>query len=449
MIKWKYTKVPTWKCTDLYIFIIQLFRYNCTYIPKQEGTIMRNDIKNKMKQYLGEERELINKSEMARRLDCDRRTIDRYLKIESGELVPQKSNREYKSLLDDYKSVILDKVDNHGATAMAVYKFICKKGYEGKYSTVAAFVKEHKETEIRKATIRFETTPGLQAQVDWKENLTMISKHGEIFNVNIFLMVLGYSRMKFLCLTTDRTQNTLFGCMINAFQHFGGVPHEILFDNMKTVIDRSKSNFFSTELNLKFKHFAEDSEFKPVVCRPYRPQTKGKVEALAKLTNRLVVYNEEFEDYKDLERIVNNFMNEINLEISQATDEVPIERFDKEKEYLKPLPSMDALISYISCEKVYTVSKESMVRYNGKKYSVPTKYIGLKISLTEDSYGNINIYYNGDFVVCHSFSDRKLNYKYAHMHEILKSDACKHLTDEEISQFINENMSKMDLLLGE
>lgn len=126
---------------------------------------------------------------------------------------------------------------------MEAYKFIQKKGYSGKYSTVAAFVKNHKNEEITKAIIRFETAPGLQAQVDWKEELTMISRHGEVFKVNIFLMMLGYSSMKFLHLTTDRTQATLFLCMIEAFKYFEGIPHEILFDNKDTVIDRNKSTF--------------------------------------------------------------------------------------------------------------------------------------------------------------------------------------------------------------
>ena len=159
---------------------------------------------------------------------------------------------------------------------MAVYKFIEKKGYSCKYSTVAAFVKKHKNEEIAKATIRFETASGLQAQADWKEELTMISKHGDVFKVNIFLMVLGYSRMKFLHLTTDRTQATLFLCMIEAFKCFKGILHEILFDNMKTVIDRSKSTFSNVEFNKTFKYFADDSGFKSIACRAYRPQIKGK-----------------------------------------------------------------------------------------------------------------------------------------------------------------------------
>ncbi|MGL5151392.1 MAG: hypothetical protein ACRC7N_12565 [Clostridium sp.] len=124
---------------------------------------MREDIRSKLSKYSREEINLLNKSELARRYNCDSRTIDRYLKIESGKLSPKKSSRVYRTLIDEYRSTIIDKVDSYGATAMAVYKFIKKKGYEGKYSTVVAFVKKHKKSQVKKATIRFETTPGLQA----------------------------------------------------------------------------------------------------------------------------------------------------------------------------------------------------------------------------------------------------------------------------------------------
>ena len=142
-------------------------------------------------------------------------------------------------------------------------------------------------------------------------------------------------------------------------------------------------------------------------------------------------------------------MHNINNEISQAINESPVSRLDKEREYFKPIPPLDSLLSYISREKEYKVSKESMVNYKGKKYSVPTKYIGYKLNITETTDGNINIYYNKDFIVCHSISDKKYNYKKSHFHEILKSDACKHLSDENIDLFIQKNISMMDILLGE
>lgn len=258
---------------------------------------MRDDIKDTIAFLAKEDISLFNKAELARRYDCDPRTIDRYLKIQSGELIPKQSSRVYYSKLDDYKATIINKVDIYGCTAMAVYKFIRKRGYSGKYSIVADFVKHHKDTETKKATIRFETNPGLQAQVDWKEDMTLVNRIGQAYKVNIFLMVMGFSRKKFIMITSDRSQETLFQCMIEAFKFYGGLPHEILFDNMKTVVNHAKSSFAQTVFNDRFEPFAKDMGFIPVACRPYRPQTKGKAEALAKLMNRLKAYNEEFDTW--------------------------------------------------------------------------------------------------------------------------------------------------------
>lgn len=410
---------------------------------------MRKDISRSLLNYTREELLLMNHSEMARRYNCDRRTIKHYIEQSEGEILEKKPRKSKDTLLEGYYETIINKVDTYGASAMAVYKFIVKKGYQGKYSTVSNYVRKHKDMEQKKATIRFETSPGLQAQVDWKEDLTLINRQGEAFKVNIFLMVLGYSRLKYVCLTSDRTRGTLFHSMIGAFGYFGGIPAEILFDNMKTVVDHSQSTFRQTVINENFRYFALDSGFKTITCRPYRPQTKGKVESLAKLMDRLVVYNNEFDTFEDLEEIVRTFNDEINAEVSQATDEKPFERFEKEKEYLKPLPALDMLLSYISLDRTYKVSKESMIKYKGKKYSVPIKYISQQLSVNETSDGNLCIYYNGDFVVCHPMTDKKLNYKYGHMHEILKSDACKHLSDDDISDFIHDNMVNMDLFLGD
>ncbi len=114
-------------------------------------------------------------------------------------------------------------------------------------------MKSCRETKKHKATLRIETTPGLSAQVDWKESLKMTARNGEIFTVNIFLYVLGYSRMKYLQLTTDRSQPTLFDCLNNTFSELGGVPEEIWFDNMKTVVDHSKSQFTQVVFNERFR----------------------------------------------------------------------------------------------------------------------------------------------------------------------------------------------------
>lgn len=279
---------------------------------------MRGDISDTIKFLVKEEPSMFNKAELARRYNCDPRTIDRYIKIHTGKLTPAPTKRTYPSTLDPYKETIINKVDKFGCSAMAVYKFIQKKGYDGRYSILADFVKKHKDGEVKKATIRFETNPGLQAQVDWKEDMVLVNRAGEKFKINIFLMLSGYSRYKFIMITSDRSQETLFKCMTEAFSHLRGIPHEILFDNMKTVVDRSRSSFSNTVFNQKFEYYAKDMGFTPITCRPYRPQTKGKVEALAKLMDRLKAYNEEFDTWEDLVIISRNFMDDINEEESHT-----------------------------------------------------------------------------------------------------------------------------------
>lgn len=411
---------------------------------------MRDDIKDTIAFLAKEDISLFNKAELARRYDCDPRTIDRYLKIQSGELIPKQSLRIYHSKLDDYKATIINKVDIYGCTAMAVYKFICKRGYSGRYSIVADFVKHHKDNETKKATIRFETNPGLQAQVDWKEDMTLVNRIGQAYKVNIFLMVMGFSRKKFIMITSDRSQETLFQCMIEAFKFYGGLPHEILFDNMKTVVNHAKSSFAQTVFNDRFETFAKDMGFIPVACRPYRPQTKGKAEALAKLMNRLKAYNEEFDTWDDLIAISNEFLADINQEISQGCDDIPDELFKKEKEYLLPLPHMELLNSYISRqeEKTYPVNRESMIKYEGRKYSVPTRYIGERMTVIKEDNDTLSIYYNKQLVVCHAVTNRKYNYTVDTACDILKSDAMKDRSDAEILDFVKNNLLNMDRCIG-
>lgn len=403
---------------------------------------MRTDIANEIQMYK-KDKKIMNKSELARRLNCNRRTIDKYIN-EPNNIERKKRNIPTK--LEKFTSIILDKVDSYGATAKAVYKFIQNKGYTGSYNTVNNFVKEHKNNEVKKATIRFETTPGLQAQVDWKEKITMINRYEEIFEINIFLIVLGYSRLKYIKLTNNKTQKTLFECMFKAFQYFLGIPKEILFDNMATVVDREFSTFKNVVINETFKCFAKDAGFEPITCRPYRAQTKGKVETVAKLMDRLKVYNREFETFEDLDKIVENFNDEINNEISQATNQKPIDRFQNEKEHLNLLPSMDCILSYFHEEKQYKVSRESMIRYKGKKYSVSTRFLGNYVSVIETEQ-EIKIYYEQDLIVVHKKSEKFLHYKHDHAVEILKSDALKYRSEKEIDNFIENNLKTMDIFL--
>lgn len=176
---------------------------------------MRKDIFNSIIQ-MWEVKDLINKSELARRFNCSINTVNRYLNVQEVT----NSTRKYSSKLDDFKGIIIEKTDDFSANGRAIFNFIKNKGYTGSYGTVSRFIKEHKQEEQSKATMRFETTPGFQAQVDWKENFKIINKEGKEFEINIFLMILGYSRYKYIELTLDKTQDTLFECIMHACKSF-------------------------------------------------------------------------------------------------------------------------------------------------------------------------------------------------------------------------------------
>lgn len=128
-----------------------------------------------------------------------------------------------------------------------------------------------------------------QAQVEWKEDSTMVSKYGKVFNFNVLSFELGNSRYIYYEYRKEKTREDVFECLINAFKFIGGVPHKILFDNMATVVDRLASTYRAVVINKKFAQFAKDVGFVVNTCRPYRPQTKGKVECVAKLMDRLKV----------------------------------------------------------------------------------------------------------------------------------------------------------------
>lgn len=387
--------------------------------------------------------EKMNKSALARQYGCCWETIDR--RLNPDKYKKERKRRIYKSILDEYKQIIDDKIENNNIPSTGIYFLLkTKYGYTGKYGIVRKYVSSKKENIINNLTIRFETIKGYQSQVDWKEKLKLHDINGNEYIINIFLIVLGNSRYKYIELTFDQTQTTLFKCLINSFKYFGGRTEEILFDNMKTIVDQVKSNFTDVVINSKAMQFSKDAGFKIVTCRPYRPRTKGKVETLAKIMNRLKAFDYEFNNKDDLVEIVKKLNHELNyVEKSQATNEIPINLFEKEKEYLTPV-NYEILENYCLPEKTYKVSNESMISYQGIKYSVPLQYIGKSITVIDED-NVIHLYYNKKIIYSYKKNTNyRYNYKEKDYIEVLKNSSFDNKTEEEISEYIKKNLSSLD-----
>ena len=232
--------------------------------------------------------------------------------------------------------------------------------------------------------------------------------------------------------------------MTHAFEYFGGTTEEILFDNMKTIVDHARSSFQNVILNSKAIQYAKDAGFKIRTCLPYNPRTKGKVETLAKIMNRLKAFNKEFRDLKELDDIVKKLNYSLNYEEkSQAINEIPNDLFQKEKEYLKPV-NIDILKNYYIPEKVYKVSNESMITYKGIKYSVPIQYIGKQITVLDDD-NVIHLYYNAKLLYSYNKNKKyKYNYKEQDYIDILKHSSFDYKTDKEIKEFVEYNLKSLD-----
>lgn len=401
---------------------------------------MRKDI-TLAKIMLGGEK--VNKSALARQYGCCWETIDR--RLNPDKYKKEKKRRIYTSKLDQYKQIVDDKIENNNIPATGIYFLLkTKYGYTGKYGIVRKYVSSKKTNIINNLTIRFETIKGYQSQVDWKEKLKLHDINGNEYIISIFLIVLGNSRYKYIELTFDQTQTTLFKCLINSFKYFGGRTEEILFDNMKTIVDQVKSNFTDVVINSKAMQFSKDAGFKIVTCRPYRPRTKGKVETLAKIMNRLKAFDFEFKSKEDLVEIVNKLNYELNyVEKSQATNEIPINLFEKEKEYLTPV-NYEILENYCLLEKTYKVSNESMISYQGIKYSVPLQYIGKSITVIDED-NVIHLYYNKKIIYSYKKNTNyRYNYKEKDYIEVLKNSSFDNKTEEEINEYIKKNLSSLD-----
>lgn len=257
-------------------------------------------------------------------------------------------------------------------------------------------------------TVRFETAPGEQVQVDWKEDIRYLTKDGETIIVNVLSMVLSYSRFRIFVLTQSRIQSILISALTEFFETIGGVPHEILNDNLRTIMDQSRTEYRKGKVNDRFSQFSRDMGFNVLACIAERPQTKGKVESTMKILDDIQCFQGQL-DYEGLQDLVKKLNHETNMNIHKGTGQVPLALFQKEKESLLALPSDRLMTLYKIAQDHVKVSKDGLVSYKGSKYSVPVAFIGQTL-FYEVIEQHLHLYDSTHEVACHPISSKKLNY---------------------------------------
>ena len=219
----------------------------------------------------------MSKAELSRRFGVSRRTIHEW--IETGQLDRDLSSgrTRYASRprgplrLDPYKGIIEARLGEFPKlSAQRLFDEVRAAGYPGGYSRVRDYVRQVRPREPAEAAVRFETPPGRQGQVDFGTfTLPWGRRHA-------LVVVLGHSRLLWLRFYRRQTIAVLIDGLESAFARFGGVPAELLFDQLRAVVlsdDRAGGG--ELVLNAEFLRFAAHWGFVPRSCRPYRAHGSG------------------------------------------------------------------------------------------------------------------------------------------------------------------------------
>ena len=284
----------------------------------------------------------LSKSAIARKLEISRDTIHRLIRTEQldrdldAKPVRYKPRAQVPTKLTPYKPIIMARLDAYPRlSSVRLLEEIRAAGYEGGYTQLKEFVRRVRPRPAPEPEVRFETDPGVQGQVDfavfkfpWGTRYALV-------------VVLGYSRLMWLRFYERQDMRTLFRGLEEAFAFFGGVPRELLFDQMKAVITKDL-RLLGGQLvvNEEFLRFASHWGFKARACQPYRAKTKGKVERPIRYVRENFVYGREFlsDAHLDEER-ARWLAGTANVRIHATTKERPAERFERDERHVLHPPA--------------------------------------------------------------------------------------------------------------
>ena len=249
-----------------------------------------------------------------------------------------------------------------------------------------------------KATLRFETPPGRQLQIDFGESVVRIG--GERARAHLFVATLGYSRRGYADAFANQRQSSWFAGLEGAFRHFGGVPEEVLVDNPKPLVARHDAATREVEFNERFLAFAAHWGFRPRACAPYRARTKGKDERGVRYVKENAVAGREFDSLESLRAHLARWQREVaDRRLHGTTGETPLARFEREAERLRPRPGLPPFGQLR--DLVRTVHADCAVVVDTNAYSVPWRLIGERVRVVA-SGGRVRVHHGAEVVAEHA-----------------------------------------------
>ena len=352
-------------------------------------------------------RQGLSLSAIARQSGLDRKTIRRY--VERGLEPPAYQPRPLRAnRIAPFQAYLRERVAAYPElTASRLHRELRGLGYDGGYTTVKVFLRGVRPCASAGFEVRFETPPGRQAQVDFAHFRTVFTDEPDVERVVwLFSLVLGHSRMLWGRFVPQQDMQTVLRCHAAAFEALGGAPAEILYDRMKTVVDREApqdgSDAGHIVYNRTLVEFARHYGYLPKACKAYRAKTKGKVERPFRYIREDFFLGRSFRNRDDLNGQFRQWLDQVaNIRTHATTHRVVSEHFAEERPWLKTLPA-GPFQAVLRLER--RITKDGMVSVDGNLYSVPdtTRRRPVEVHSTADE---VRILEEGKVVAVHPVMD--------------------------------------------
>lgn len=293
---------------------------------------------------------------------------------------PRKSRRGRK--LTTFEPVLRDLLARYpDITVVRLLQELRGKGYRGGYTVLREQVQQWRSRPAKPPVIRFETPRGAQSQMDWGTYHIDFTLEGRR-RVELFSYLLSYSRRQYLNFTEQQDAENTLREHVRAFDYLDGLAATCLYDNLKVVVQRWEDDH--PVYNTRFLAFATHYGYRPVACRPRRPQTKGKVERAFLYVEKNLLNGRTFRSLEHLNEVTRWWLaNVADVRQHRETKKRPIDAYAEERPHLLPLPAH----AYDTALVVYRIANpEGWIDFRQNHYSVPWRYIGelLPVRVTED-----------------------------------------------------------------
>ena len=362
--------------------------------PLGEGRMVREDCWREVHRLFHVERR--SKSEIARQLALDRKTVRGILREAAWQ--PYGRAERPDTLLAEHARYLQARALEVQYSARILFQELRQaRGYRGSYETVKRFVRPLRAVEqaAERATVRFETPPGQQSQIDWGQARIAFGCRPVILHV--FILTLGYSRRSFHEPCLGETLSQFLDAHERAFDYFGGHTREHLYDRPRTVCQPGGEG--RVVWNATFKQFADYWGFEPHLCHAYRAQTKGKVESGVKYFKGNFLPGRAFVDEQDLREQLGQWQAEIaDVRIHGTTHERPTDPFARERSHLIATAGQPGF--RLEASQPRRVAEDYLVSFETNRYSVPFTLIGQTVEVTRRQ-GWLHITHRGGLVAEH------------------------------------------------